>query len=67
MQCPTSEAFCLEFIAIVDIEKVLYFPGLMIMVESKCFTSKSSFGSALQIMETQRLISWCYYEQLSLS
>lgn len=39
---PNFEAFCLEFIAMVDIEKVLYFHGLMIMGESEPFTSESS-------------------------
>lgn len=39
---PNLEAFCLEFIAMVDIEKVLYFHGLMSMGESKHFTSQGS-------------------------
>lgn len=40
------EEFCLEFIAMVGIEKVLYFHGLMIMWESKPFLSKGSLASS---------------------
>lgn len=39
---PNFEAFCLEFIATVDIEKGLYFRGLMIMGESEPFPSEGS-------------------------
>lgn len=42
---PNFEEFCLEFIALVGIEKVLYFHGLMIMWESKPFLSKGSLAS----------------------
>lgn len=39
---PNFEAFCLGFIAMVDIEKVLYFHGLMITKELEPFTSAGS-------------------------
>lgn len=39
---PNLEAFCLEFIAMVNIEKILYVLGLMIMGESEPFTSEGS-------------------------
>lgn len=39
---PNLEAFCLEFAAMVDIEKVLYFHGLMITGTSAYFIANDS-------------------------
>lgn len=61
---PNFGAFCLEFIAMAGIEKVLYFHALMIMGESEPFTSiqgfigcvKHSVGFCTEIMIFSRTI-----------
>lgn len=54
---PNFEAFCLEFIAIVDIEKVLYFHGLMNMWVSKPFTSKGSLASSQKMWKPRNVLA----------
>lgn len=58
---PNFEAFCLEFIAMVDIEKGLHFHGLMIMGESEPFTSKGSLVKSEKkknFWKPRNLLSW---------
>lgn len=53
---PNFEAFCLEFIAMVDIEKVLYFHGLMMVErEFKPFASKGSLASSQKMWKPRNV------------
>lgn len=64
---PNFEALCLEFIAVVNIEKVLYFHGLISMGESEPFTSQGSSHCVSENFQRLTNLNWVHHQQLALS
>lgn len=64
---PNFEALCLEFIAVVNIEKVLYFHGLISMGESEPFTSQGSSHCVSENFQRLTNSNWVHHQQLALS
>lgn len=53
--------------AMVDIEKVLYFHGLMMIGEPKLFTSEGSFVKSQKTFGNQKGERWVHPQQLASS
>lgn len=64
---PNLEALCLGFIAVMNIEKVLYFYGLISMGESEPFTSQGSSHCVSENFQRLTNLNRVHHQQLALS